>query len=75
MRALVKASTSGGKGKADRIKNAALKYLIKAKALYAKLEKDKANLPQADIADAIIFVNLSVSWSCCTSTLICLKGA
>ena len=58
MRALGKASTSGGKGKADRVKKAARKYLAKAKALYAKLEKDKASFPQADIVDAIIFMEL-----------------
>ena len=58
MRALGKASTSGGKGKADRVKKAARKYLTKAKALYAKLEKDKTSFPQTDIVDVIIFMEL-----------------
>lgn len=58
MRALGKASTSGGKGKAERVKKATQKYLAKAKALYAKLEKDKASFPQTDIVDAIIFMEL-----------------
>ena len=56
--ALGKASASGGKGKADRVKKATQKYLAKAKALYAKLEKDKASFPQSDIIDAIIFMEL-----------------
>ncbi len=58
MRALGKASTSGGKGKTDRVKETTRKYLIKAKALYTKLEKEKASFPQADIVDAIIFMEL-----------------
>ncbi len=58
MRALGKASASGGKGKADRVRKAALKYLAKAKALYIKLERDKPSFPQADIVDAVIFMEL-----------------
>jgi transposase, IS5 family len=58
MRALGKASASGGKGKQDRIKEATLKYLAKAKALMAKLEREKACFPQKDITDAIIFMEI-----------------
>jgi transposase, IS5 family len=58
MRALGKASVSGGKGKTDRVKESTRKYLAKAKALYGKLEKEKHNFPQTDIVDAIIFMEL-----------------
>lgn len=58
MRALGRASASGGKGKQERIYNAAQKYLTKAKALYAKLEKDKKNFPQVDMADIVILLEL-----------------
>jgi hypothetical protein len=58
MRALGKACSSGGKGKADRIKQCTQKYLTKAKALYVKLERDKEDFPQIDIIDAIIFMEL-----------------
>ena len=58
MRALGKASVSGGKGKADRVETATRKYLTKAKALYTKLEKDKAVFPQSDIVDLILFMEL-----------------
>lgn len=58
MRALGKASISGGKGKSDRIKESTQQYLIKAKALHAKLEKEKSSFPQTDIVDAIIFLEL-----------------
>jgi transposase, IS5 family len=57
MRALGKASVSGGKGKTDRVKESTRKYLAKAKALYGKLEKEKHNFPQTDIVDAIIFMD------------------
>lgn len=58
MRALGKASASGGKGKSDRIKQCAQNYLTKAKALYAKLEREKEGFPQTDMVDAIIFMEL-----------------
>lgn len=58
MRALGRASASGGKGKSDRILVAANKYLVKAKALYVKLEKEKGNLPQTDAADFLIKIEL-----------------
>lgn len=58
MRALGKASSSGGKGKQERIYKTAQAYLVKAKALYAKLEKGKDSLPQNDKVDLIIFMEL-----------------
>jgi len=58
MRALGRASSSGGIGKQERIYKAAQKYLTKAKALYTKLEKDKENFPKQDIADNIILMEL-----------------
>lgn len=58
MRTLGKASASGGKGKSDRVKQCAQNYLAKAKALYAKLEREKEGFPQTDIIDAIIFMEL-----------------
>lgn len=58
MRALGQASASGGPGKEQRVYQAAKTYLTKAKALYAKLEKEKNTFPQTDIIDAIIFMEL-----------------
>lgn len=58
MRALGRASASGGKGKQEKVKEAAQKYLIKANSLLTKLEKEKVNLPQTDIADAVIIMEL-----------------
>lgn len=58
MRALGKASASGGKGKAGRVKQCAHKYLVKAKALYSKIERGKGSFPQTDIVDMIIFMEL-----------------
>ena len=58
MRALGRASASGGKGKTDRVLKSANAYLTKAKALYAKLEKDKENLPQSDVEDMLIIIEL-----------------
>jgi hypothetical protein len=58
MRALGRASASGGKGKADRVLEATKKYLAKAKALYAKLEKEKSGLPQTELADMVVVLEL-----------------
>lgn len=58
MRALGRASASGGKDKQSRVHDAARTYLAKANALLAKLEKDKAHFPQKDIADAVILIEL-----------------
>lgn len=58
MRALGRASAAGGKDKQSRVHDAARTYLAKAKALLAKLEKDKPCFPQEDIADAVILLEL-----------------
>jgi transposase, IS5 family len=58
MRALGKASASGGKGKQERMETAAQRYLTKAKALYNKLESSKGSYPQADPADMVIIMEL-----------------
>jgi hypothetical protein len=51
MRELGKASSSGGVGKKDRMKNAARKYIKKANALVAKLELNLDYLPLEDLED------------------------
>ena len=58
MRALGQASTSGGKGKQERVKQTTQAYLTKAKALQQKLEKSKDTFPQQDIVDLVIFMEL-----------------
>lgn len=58
MRALGRASASGGKGKSDRVLKAARTYLTKAKSLYAKLEKDKEFFPNTDASDLLIIIEL-----------------
>lgn len=58
MRALGRASASGGKGKSERVVKATRKYLTKAKALYSKLESDKDTFPQTDTADLLIMLEL-----------------
>jgi transposase, IS5 family len=58
MRALGRASASGGKGKQDRVKFATNKYLAKAKALYTKLERSRSSYPQTDAADLAIVMEL-----------------
>ncbi len=58
MRALGRASGSGGKGKQERVRVATQAYLTKAKALLKKLEGDKCNFPQEDIADSVIVAEL-----------------
>ena len=58
MRALGRASSSGGKGKHKRVTSTARTYLTKAKALFDKLEKDKCNFPQEDVADIVIVSEL-----------------
>lgn len=58
MRALGRASASGGKGKEERISFATKSYLTKANALLQKLENSKAGFPQEDIADKVIVVEL-----------------
>jgi hypothetical protein len=58
MRSLGKASASGGKGKPERVRQCAKDYLVKAKSLYAKIAREKGGVPQTDILDAIIFMEL-----------------
>lgn len=58
MRALARASASGGKGKQNRVRSAAKKYLAKAKALYNKLEVSRNSYPQTDPADMVILMEL-----------------
>jgi len=58
MRELGKASSSGGKGKQDRVIYAAKKYLTKAKALIKKLNEELPNFPINDVVDLIITLTL-----------------
>lgn len=58
MRALGRASVSGGKSKQSRLKSTTYSYLTKAKALLSKLENSKNNFPQEDLADMIIVMEL-----------------
>jgi len=58
MRALGRASASGGKGKQERLASATKKYLAKAKALYNKIENSKSAYPQEDPADMVIIIEL-----------------
>jgi len=58
MRTVGKATSSGGKGKEQRIKQAVSSYLLKARALHDKLEGSKEGLPQRDISDLWIFNEL-----------------
>lgn len=58
MRELGKASSSGGKGKQDRVTNAARKYLRKAKSLLKKLNHDLPGFPQDEQEDFSFIVVL-----------------
>ena len=58
MRAVGKASSSGGKGKEQRVKRAVRYYLSKARALQDKLERSKEDLPTGDIMDVLIHLEL-----------------
>jgi len=58
MRALGRASASGGKGKYERLIGAAQQYLTKAKALYKKLEASKGSYPAKEPADIVILMEL-----------------
>ncbi len=58
MRSLGRASASGGKGKEARIKTAASDYLKKAKALQNKLVSSLDYLPQQDLSDMVIIMEL-----------------
>jgi len=58
MRSVGKTSSSGGKGKEQRVKHAVRSYLSKARALLDKLERSKEILPIADITDMLIMLEL-----------------
>ena len=58
MRSVGKTSSSGGKGKEQRIEHAVRSYLSKARALLYKLERSKEILPIADITDMLIMLEL-----------------
>ena len=58
MRAVGKASSSGGKGKEHRVKRVVRYYLLKARALQDKLERSKEDLPTGDIMDVSIHLEL-----------------
>jgi hypothetical protein len=58
MRAVGKASSSGGKGKEQRVKRAVRYYLSKARALQNKLKASKEIFPQRDIPDLLIMLEL-----------------
>ncbi len=58
MRELGKASGSGGKGKHDRVTNAARKYLTKAKSLLQKLNNGLLVFPHDDMEDISLIIAL-----------------
>ena len=58
MRELGKASSSGGKGKQDRVVYAAKRYLTKAKVLLKKLNEALPNLPVNDTIDLTVILTL-----------------
>ncbi len=60
MRALGRASASGGKDKQDRVKQAAHAYLVKAKAFHGKLENFKNAFLVNDIQDGLIIMALGL---------------
>ena len=58
MRAVGKASSSGGKGKEQRVKRAVRYYLSKARTLQDKLKRAQEDLPTRDIKDVLIHLEL-----------------
>jgi len=58
MRAVGKTSSSGGKGKEQRVKQSVRIYLSKAQALLSKLEESKEIFPLLDVADLVIMLEL-----------------
>jgi len=58
MRAVGKASSSGGKGKEQRVKRAVRYYLSKARALLDKLERSKEDFPTGDKIDVVLHLEL-----------------
>jgi IS5 family transposase len=58
MRAVGKVSSSGGKGKEQRIKQTVGYYLSRARALQDKLKRSKEDLPTGDIMDVLLHLEL-----------------
>ena len=58
MRELGKTSASGGKGKEDRVKNAASRYLSKSRAFYTKVERSLPSFPINDERDLGLVISL-----------------
>jgi hypothetical protein len=58
MRTVGKTFSSGGKGKEERVKQSALTYLGKARALLDKLEGSKETFPMTNITDLLIMIEL-----------------
>jgi IS5 family transposase len=58
MRAVGKASSSGGKGKEQRVKQTVRYYLSKARTLQDKLERSKEDFPTRDKMDAALHLLL-----------------
>ena len=58
MRELGRASSSGGKGKQERVEKAARRYLGKAKALLNKLNHDLPGFPHDDLEDLSFIIVL-----------------
>jgi hypothetical protein len=58
MRTVGKTSSSGGKGKEERVKQTARTYLGKTRALLDKLEESKETFPMTDITDLLIMLEL-----------------
>ena len=58
MRELGKASSSGGKGKSDRVIYVAKKYLQKSKSFLQKLSQELPNLPLFDDDDLLLQIGL-----------------
>lgn len=58
MRAVGKVSSSGGKGKEQRIKQSVRHYLSKTKILQDKLERSKKDFPTRDKMDVVLHLEL-----------------
>jgi hypothetical protein len=58
MRAVGKVSSSGGKGKEQRVKQSVRYYLSKARALQDKLERSKEDFPTRDKIDVVLHLEL-----------------
>lgn len=58
MRELGKASSSGGKGKEQRVKGAAARYISKSRAFYSKVKKALPSFPIIDECDLSLVISL-----------------